>query len=186
MKNVIIVGASRSGKSTVAKKVAEMSKMSYIPFDSIVSTIENLYPEIGIKHLDDNSIMSKKIASLLQELIAHLEYENINYVIDLYQIYPKDLVKIIDPTKHLVVYFGYPNLSAEEKLIFVKEHARAKDWTKEVSNEEMIRILNLFITENQAMNIECLEVGYRFFDTGNDFEKTIELAIEFISNEIID
>jgi len=50
LKNIIIVGASRSGKSTVAKEIAKMHNMSYIPFDSIISTIENLFPEVGIMH----------------------------------------------------------------------------------------------------------------------------------------
>lgn len=184
MKNLIIVGASRSGKSTVAKKIAENFNMSYIPFDAIVSTIENLYPDTGIKHLDDNSVMSVKVSKLLEEFISHLEYEDINYVIDLYQIYPRDLHRVVDEEKQTVVYFGYPHLKPEEKLAFVKTYAREKDWTRNTPDKDMLEILKLFINENRIMYRECLDVGYRFFDTGVDFSITLESAIQYISKEI--
>jgi adenylate kinase family enzyme len=182
MKNLIINGASRSGKSTVAKRIAKKFNMSYIPFDSIVSTLENLYPCTGIKHLDDNKHMSKNLSVLLQEFIKHLAYEDIHYVIDLYQIYPVDLAKIVDDEKHLVVYFGYPNLKAEEKLDLIKKYAREKDWTRHTPDSQMIDILNLFISENQLMQEECKKTNYRFFDTGESFEEAIQEAEIYITN----
>ena len=121
---------------------------------------------------------------LLEEFISHLEYEDINYVIDLYQVYPKDLVEVIDKDKHLVVYFGYPHLSPEEKLVYVKKYSREKDWTRNTSDKEMLKILKLFIAENQMMYRECKEVGYKFFDTGNEFLKKLEKAVEHIHKEI--
>ncbi|MBU1019570.1 MAG: hypothetical protein KJ847_00030 [Firmicutes bacterium] len=184
MKNLIIVGASRSGKSTVAKEIAKINNMTYIPLDAFVSTLENLYPEVGIKHLDDNLKMSIKIAVFLKELVSHLKYEDINYVIDLYQVYPKDLSDIIDPKQDLVVYFGYPNLVPKEKLEFVKKHAREKDWTRNTPDSEMIGILELFIAENKKMHRECIEIGYPFFDTGKEFNITIQNAIEYILKEL--
>lgn len=182
MKNLIINGASRSGKSTVAKQIAKKFNMSYIPFDSIVSTLENLYPCTGIKHLDNNLEMSKNLSLLLKELISHLAYEDISYVIDLYQIYPLDLAKIIDEEKHLVVYFGYPNLNPKEKLQWIKKYAREQDWTRQTSDSKMIEILYLFIRENQQMQQECKKTNYRFFDTGENFEETIREAELYITN----
>ncbi|OHE40842.1 MAG: hypothetical protein A2102_01100 [Tenericutes bacterium GWF2_38_8] len=180
MKNLIINGASRSGKSTVAKRIAKKFNMSYIPFDSIVSTLERLYPCTGIKHLDDNIAMSKKLSVLLKEFISHLEYEDIHYIIDLYQIYPVDLKEIVDDEKHLVVYFGYPHIKAEEKLEHIKKYAREKDWTRQTSDKQMIDIINVFILENQLMYEECKKVNYRFFDTGHHFEETICEAERYI------
>ena len=76
MKNVIIAGVSRAGKSTLAKKIAKDYQMSYIPFDSIVSTLEELYPQTGISHQDENIEMSKSIAVFLKGFMKHLEYED--------------------------------------------------------------------------------------------------------------
>ncbi len=184
MKNIIIVGASRSGKTTLSKQIVTELGVSHFPFDAIVSTIEELYPTTGIKHVDDNIEMSKKISKLLHTFIKHMDYEDMYYLIDLYQIYPKDLINIVDDN-FVVVYLGYPNIEPQQKLKQIKQHARQKDWTNDVSDEEMIDILKLFIKENKIMYQQCLELGIPFFDTSQNFTKELSKAKEYIYKETI-
>jgi len=184
MKNVIIAGVSRAGKSTLAKKIAKDYQITYIPFDSIISTLEELYPQIGISHMDDNTQMSKKIAVFLKEFIKHLEYEDINYVLDLYQVFPSDIKDIFNEDTHILIYLGYSSLSAENKLMHVREHARDKDWTNHVEDAEMIGILDLFIKESKLMERQCSEENVAFFDTGKLFDETLSNAYDFIVGEL--
>lgn len=184
MKNIIIAGVSRAGKSTLAKKIAKKYDMTYIPFDSIVSTLETLYPDIGIAHADENIEMSKKISVFLKEYISHLEYEDINYVLDLYQVYPSDLMKICDGDTHEMIYLGYSSLSASEKLVDIRKYSREKDWTRRTLDEEMLKILNLFISESCRMEQQCKDEGILFFNTGENFEEVQKSAYRYIVNEI--
>ncbi len=46
----IISGVSRTGKSTVAKHLSKIKNISYLPFDSVISTLEKFCPAAGIKH----------------------------------------------------------------------------------------------------------------------------------------
>ncbi len=94
MKNVIIAGISRAGKSTSTKKIVRDYNLTYIPFDALVSTLEALYPQSGICHMDENIKMSKKIAEFVCEFIIHLDYEDIGYMLASYQILPSDIKKI--------------------------------------------------------------------------------------------
>jgi len=184
MKNVIIAGVSRAGKSTLAKKIAKDYQMSYIPFDSIVSTLEELYPQTGISHQDENIEMSKSIAVFLKGFMKHLEYEDINYVLDLYQVFPSDIKDLFKADTHILIYLGYPYLCAEDKLIHVRKHAREKDWTNRVEDAEMIRILDLFIKESKLMENQCKKEHVDFFDTGELFEETLNNAYSFIKGKI--
>lgn len=184
MKNIIIAGVSRAGKSTLAKKIAKEYQMTYIPFDSIVSTLENLYPEIGIAHMDENIQMSKRIAVLLEEFVKHLEYEGINYVIDLYQVFPDDLKAVGIMDSHIVIYLGYSSLHSKEKLGFVRKYAREKDWTMQVDDAEMMGILDLFIKESKLMQMQCVCQGIQFFDTGTSFNDSIDRAYEYMSKTL--
>lgn len=180
MKNIIIAGSSRSGKSTLAKRIARNLQMSYLPMDSIVSTLETLYPQVGIAHRDDNRDMSGQIARFLQEWIQHLAYEEIPYVLDLYQVYPADL-KTLDPTgSHAVAYLGYASLSPEEKLPDIRQYARPIDWTNQVDDQEMTRILDLFIQEGRRMRQQCVEENIAYFDTGAKFHETLDAAYDYI------
>lgn len=184
MKNVIIAGVSRAGKSTLAKKIAQDYQMTYIPFDSIVSTLEEMYPQIGVSHMDENIQMSKKIAVFLKTFIKHLEYENINYVLDLYQVFPCDIKRAFKEDTHTLIYMGYSSLCAEDKLAYVREHARCKDWTKQTDDKEMIRILDLFIKESRLMEQQCKKEKITFFDTGKLFEQKICDAYDFIAENM--
>jgi len=184
MKNVIIVGASRSGKSTVAKQLCKKHNMVYMPFDAIVSTIENLYPEIEIKHLDDNIDMSPKIAKFICEFIKHLDYEDINYVFDLYQLYPNDLLKYIDISNFVIVYMGYPKQSPKEKLEIIKKYARINDWTRRIDDDEMIEAITAFTEENKKMYNQCLKNNIPFFDTSANFKEMITKIVNYIEKNI--
>lgn len=184
MKNIIIAGVSRAGKSTLAKSISKKYNYTYIPFDSIVSTLEELYPCTDIKHMDENKGISPSIAKLLDAYIKHLSYEDINYVIDMYQIFPTDMKMLTDTDNHLVVYLGYSESTPAQKLDDIRTHARDKDWTKNTSDEEMISILSKFISEDKLMRQECLTVDYSYFDTGVDFSKTIEKAKHYIESNI--
>ena len=182
MKNIIIVGASRSGKTTLAKQLTKELNISHYPFDAFVSTLEELYPENGIKHEDDNKEMSTKLARLLQVFIKHMNYEDMNYLIDLYNIYPKDLQPILDDNM-VVVYLGYPHVDPHQKLEDIKKYARSKDWTNDVSDEEMLEIVKLFIKENKAMYEQCIELDIPFFDTATNFQKQLNKVLTYIVNK---
>lgn len=179
MRNLIVAGTSRAGKSKLAKRIAREFNMTYIPFDSIVSTLEKICPESGIAHMDENLEMSKRQVVFLKEFISHLEYEDIHYVLDLYQIYPSDILTAYNKDSHIVVYLGYPSLTGEEKLVDVRKYARDKDWTKNACDEELIGILNLFIDEGKRMAKQCKDEGLSFFDTGENFDDVLESAYEY-------
>lgn len=183
MKNIIIVGASRSGKSTLAKQITSMLNISHFPFDAFVSTLEELYPQIGIKHVDDNIDMSRKISRLLRVFVKHMEYEESRYLIDLYQVYPEDLKEILNQD-FVILYLGYPFVEIKDKLKQIKQHARKIDWTNDVSDEEMIEIITLFQNENKIMYEQCKKLGIPFFDTSTNFEKVIEDALQYIVRNV--
>ncbi len=66
MNHIIIAGVPRSGKSTIAKRAANLLNINYFPFDSLVSTIMgNLYPEQGITHYEDSQLVSKRVMPVI-------------------------------------------------------------------------------------------------------------------------
>lgn len=181
---IIIAGHSRSGKSTIAKRIAAEVKMNYIPFDSLISTLEKLYPETGIKHMDDNRIFSKKLAAFVDEFIAHISYEEVDAVIDLYQLFPEDYISMKNRQETEILYVGSPNLSCEEKLADLRRFERERDWTRDVSDEEMKKILGDFLREGVQMAQQCEMLELPFFDTSHRFDEAIEESVGFLRKAI--
>jgi len=174
--NLIIAGASRSGKTILKKQLCRESNFHYIPFDSIISTLEKLYPETGIKHLDENIEFSPKLAEFIKEFFSHVDYEDIDVVIDLYQLFPVDYYNALSESDIPIIYLGYPGISAEEKLAEIKKYSRIKDWTNEVSDKEMLEIINFWKSESRIMFDQCNEYNLPFYDTGTDFTGNINEA----------
>lgn len=182
--DIIIGGASRSGKTTLAKYICRKYDFNYIPFDSLISTLENLYPVTGIRHSDSNAEISPHLANLIGEFLKHVSYEDIHTVIDLYQLYPIDYLKMIQSANREVLYLGYPDLTPELKLKFVKRYSREKDWTNSFDDVDMLEILKLWIGESRLMREQCSQNNISYFDTGHDFDKGLASAIQYIENLI--
>ncbi len=49
MKNIIIAGSSRAGKSTLARKINEELNYFIISVDKLVATFQGAYPQLNIK-----------------------------------------------------------------------------------------------------------------------------------------
>ena len=53
MKNIVIFGCPRAGKTTISKRLNEELKYNIISIDSIVTAFQGVYPEIQIGHGGD-------------------------------------------------------------------------------------------------------------------------------------
>ncbi len=181
---IIIAGHSRLGKSTIAKRIAREMEINYLPFDSLISTLEKLYPETGMQHLDDNRMFSRKLAAFVDEWIGHIAYEEVDVVIDLYQLFPKDYAGMRNKKETEILYVGSPQLSCEEKLKDLRCHERERDWTKNVNDEAMKKILGDFLGEGVRMAEQCAELAIPFIDTSHRFDEAIEESVRFLSEKI--
>jgi hypothetical protein len=181
---LIVAGTSRSGKSTVTRRICRQTGFSHFPMDAIISTLENLYPETGISHHDDNTAFSPVLAAFTAEFISHLRYEELDAVLDLYQLFPSDFVRFVQADDIKAVYLGYPDLLPEQKLAAVKSSQRGCDWTRQISDEEMLVIISRFIEEGIRMRDECRIYGIPFFDTGSNFPEAVGRAVSCALNLI--
>lgn len=182
---LLIAGVSRSGKTTIAKHICRKYGLNYVPCDSIISTLEELYPETGIRHLDNNIEFSPKLAKFITSLIRHMHYEDIDAVMDTYQLFPREYHNLIAPSHIPIIYLGYPKLTAKEKLQDIRNHQRGKDWTQSIDDTEMVKILQQFISESNIMYEQCREYHIPFFDTGTSFEEASGQAIKYIEEHIL-
>jgi|GEM_PF-2062027 len=177
MKTIIIAGVPRSGKSTLSKQLSKDGNYSYIPFDAIVSTSQNLYPDLGISHFEDSKEVSKKTAPFIAEFLKHLVFESISAVIDVYQLYPIDIVDQPALQNVDILFLGYPDIYPQEKMEKILKHARKGDWTEGVQRKELLSYIQKYIDESKIIKEQCQEYGFQFIDTGSDYEEVIKQVI---------
>ena len=175
----VVAGIPRSGKSIVCKEITKGMSISYIPFDSIVSTLHDIYPELKVSHYLGSQKVSKKIAPFLKSFISHLKYEKIDFIIDIYQLFPIDIIhnKIDDVD---FIFLGYPEIDVEKKLKQTREYAAPGDWSEDLSDLELRTVIQNYIAESKTMKKQCEEYDLTFIDMSYDFSGSLTKAVELI------
>lgn len=78
-------------------------------------------------------------------------------------------------------FLGYTELTKVEKLSLVREHHQGDiDWTKGVSDEDMLPLIDQMIEFNKYLKDECGKYGIRYFDISHDFEGVRNEAFEYL------
>ncbi|MFH0803162.1 MAG: hypothetical protein V2A78_12370 [bacterium] len=175
MKNVLIAGVSRSGKSLLAHRLSERLHYSHFPLDAIVSTFGKVFPEHGISHYEKDQVkMCNSFKPFLFELLRHLEYEDINFIADTYHIKPADFLDFPSLKKYKVVFLGYPSVFAQDKCIGIRSYARAGDWTNELSDKQLESLVQRYVEESKLLQESCEKTDFRFADTSEDFTDILD------------
>lgn len=81
-------------------------------------------------------------------------------------------------------FLGYTKLTKNEKLTFVREyHQGETDWTKGISDDEMLSMIEEMIQFSKYLQEECIKYGIRYFDVSHDFEGVRNAAFQYLFAE---
>ena len=83
MKNIIILGAARSGKSTLAQMIHKKYNYSIISIDSFVSALRDSFPSLGITHSNTENkfkLLPAFVFSYMKKITN--EYPEENFVLE--------------------------------------------------------------------------------------------------------
>lgn len=185
MKHVIIAGASRSGKTTLSMKVRESLKengktFNHYKMDTIKRGLDNNFYEGRIKLWED---ASPKFAKLIARIIEECDTDIIKdvewYIIDTCHLYPSDISKM-DLKNTIIVFLGYPNILPEDKLKAIRANDPKNGWTWTKEDDFLLNGTKMDIEFSKRASEECESLGIPFFDTGENFNESIEQAYKYI------
>ena len=162
MKNIFIGGVSKSGKSTLSKRLKE-NNYNHIPLDYFASSFKRNFPETKIT---SNVLVTKESSENLSLFISRV-IEIINttselFIIDSAHILPEDIIRYLNADKWDIYYLGYPNTTKEEmnkedKLKEIRKYETEEDWTYKKSNAELLSIFDKLISLSKKEKVQRLE-----------------------------
>lgn len=174
----LIGGLARSGKTLIRKRILKEYKISGIGTDSIRYMLSYTNPVLGINYkkpaTHNGPLMWPYLDNLLYEL---REYSNEDFVIEGDILLPKYLSKYSDTSNIKCCYIGYSNASLETKYREIVDNRGQGDWTKEYKEREFKKFIKSSIKNSKKYEKECKRLGIRYFNTGVDFQKSIDNII---------
>lgn len=185
-KNILIIGAARSGKTTLAKKLAKEKGYNLISIDDIVSGFE-AYPELEIHHDGDANDTAKRLAPFLIRYFTEISegntfYDGIKYVIEGTHIDFEILMPFLQNEKYKEKYeiigLTYNDIKEEEMYRNIKKYDTEDDWTYWCSDEELKGNIKYFLDRNKFFNDKFKEYNIKSYDTSFDRKKVLKKVMD--------
>lgn len=181
-KNILIIGAARSGKTTLAKKFVKEKGYSLISIDDIVSGFE-AFPELQIHHDGDAVDNAKRLAPFLIKYLTELSegstfYGGIKFVIEGTHIDFEQLMPFLQSDKYKEKYeiigLTFNDITERQLYDYIKKYDTEDDWTYWCDDEELKGNVRYFIDRNRFFNKKFREYGIESYDTSYDRKKVLE------------
>ncbi len=186
-KHIIIAGVPRAGKSTICSELAKTKKYQHLAMDAVVIAFEGAYPELGVFHTDcwDFVETSKTFIKFMKKISKTSNYDKFDYrlAFDLYHITPKDYYENIDSSCCEIYFFGYPNISVEDKFKEIRNFDTEFDWTSEKDDAIVIDHITKYIEISKWLKDECQKYNLPFIDISQNREEVIDNFLKEIINK---
>lgn len=102
MKNLLIAGVAKSGKSTICEKICEEKRYNHIPFDYITVSMKRNYSEQGVKSDIIINDTRKILCTLFKTITDIINDTDEKFIIGCAHIYPQDIDTLINKVKILL------------------------------------------------------------------------------------
>lgn len=208
MKNIIIVGPSRAGKTTLAKKINEELNYFVISVDKLVATFQGAYPQLNIKLNWDRRKTTDNLAPFLGHFLgafssdhgvayelnmrAHavdgnrfvLEggYFNFEMISPILKMYGIEALK----DNFILIGLVQNNKTSDDFFNDFRKYDTEDDWTYGFNDDELRDYVSQeAIPFSQSMTDYLKKYGFTIYDTSTEREQVFNQIIEDIKLKLI-
>ena len=184
-KNILIIGAARSGKTSLAKRLSKEKGYNLISIDNIVSGFE-AYPELEIKHDGNDVLTSSNLAPFLIKLFTELSegsafYDDVKFVIEGTHIDFEKIMPFLQSDKYREKYeiigLTYNEITEDKMYQDIKKYDTEDEWTYWCNDDELKGNIRYFIKKNKFFDEKFKEYNIKTYDVSIDRDKVLKQIV---------
>lgn len=204
MKNIIIAGPSRAGKSTLAKRLNEEFQYFVIGIDKLVATFQGAYPQLDIRLAWDREKTTDNIAPFLGHFLGMFSsgdgrgllpyshgaatgnrfvleggYYNFERIVPILKTYGIEEMK----DHFLLIGLVQNQKTVDEFVSDFKKYDTENDWTYHLKDDERREVAEDAISFSRSMSDHLVKYGFTLYDTSMEREQVLDQIIEGIKLE---
>ena len=202
MKNIIIAGPGRNGKTTLARKINEELGHFVINLDKLMTAFGRAYPQLDIRIAWDWEKATANVAPFLGHYLGmlssghgyadvlnlrkhdvrgnrfvleggHFDFEKISSILKMYGIEAMY-------EKFILIGLVQNKKTADEFFNDLREHDTEDEWTYSLDDNELRDFSEMSVSFNQEMADYLLKFGFSIYDTSMGREQVFGKIVEDI------
>lgn len=167
MKNIVILGVARAGKTTLSRMIVNKYKnYQVINGDCIRTSFQNIFPQIEINKYGGEG-MKEKFSLFCSELLEQEITQNedyFNYIFESCDVTPENARKYFSLNNTIIVFLGYPKLSVEEIIYNYKNYAEENDYMLKKTDDEIMNRAILWLQKSKEYQEQCKLYNIKYID----------------------
>ncbi|MCF7567949.1 hypothetical protein L3X37_06155 [Sabulilitoribacter arenilitoris] len=178
----LISGASRAGKTIVAKKLSVQKGISYLSLDWLVMGFTNGIPEYGLHDMLFPDEIAKRFWSFFKSMVESMLWSDIDYIIEGEAILPELIIELLEkhPNKLKICFLGFTNVVVSQKVKEIKQFSCEKnDWLTEKTDDYIKDHVKNMISHSKKIKTSCKKNNLKYFDVSKNFNDVIDDAIAY-------
>jgi GTPase SAR1 family protein len=189
-KNILILGPSRAGKTTLTKKLNEALNYSVVCFDSIIYAFEQSFPQLGICSGDGAENTAANLADFLTHYFDMLSYRSnekngIKFAAEGgYFDFEKIMLAMnnYEMTKDfLFIGLVYNNKTPDELFEDIRKNDTEGDWSYNCDDDALKKCVNIFIEDSSRMYDKFQKHNFMIYDVSDNREQVLNRIVNDVS-----
>ena len=205
IKNIIIAGPARAGKSTLARKINEELNYFVIGLDKLAAVFGEAYPQLDIRLAWNREKTTDNIAPFLGHFLGifssadgrgllpyshgaakgnrfvleggYFNFEKISPILKMYGIEElKD--------SFLLIGLALNKKTVEGFVSDFKKYDRPGDWTYGFSDEDLKKIAEDEMSFSRHMTEHLIKYGFTIYDTSSGREQVLGQIVEDVKSKL--
>jgi hypothetical protein len=208
MKNIIIAGTGRAGKTTLARKINEELNYFVISVDKLAATFHGAYPQLNIRLGWNRRKATDNLAPFLGHFLGafssshgvayelHLRahavkgnrfvleggYFKFEKILPILKMYGIEELK----DKFILIGLVQNKKTADEFFNDFRKYDTEDDWTYGFDDDELREYASQdAIPSSRSMTDHLVKYGFTIYDTSTEREKVFDKIVEDIKSKLV-
>jgi len=203
MKNIIIAGPGRTGKSTLAKKINEELNYFVIGLDKLVATFGEAYPQLDIRLNWNYEKTRANLAPFIGHFIgmfssadgrglhsySHGAVSGNRFVLEGGYFIFEEITPILKSygveelrNNFLLIGLVQNKKTVNEFVDDFKKYDTEADWTYGFSDDDLKELSEDFVEDNRYFSDYLLQHGFTVYDTSRERGSVLDQVIEDVKS----
>ena len=177
--NVIVIGTSRAGKTTLAWTLHEELGYDVVSLDNVVHAMREPFPDIEDIRSDKSARTRRAVRPVIEALLSY-QWPRPT-VLEGIQADVHHVASFANPSKWLVL--GFVSMEdSSDMLRRIRSYETDGDWTTCVGDEKLGEDCEYFSRRAHEIATDCLRAGIPLFDAARDRDAAIGRVVSLVSS----